>query len=44
MILILDNYLWIFKENVIFGDDLNVKEVWFINLFGWYMFWFDLKI
>lgn len=44
MILILDNHLWISKENVTLGDDLNVKEAWSINLPGRYMLWPDLKI
>lgn len=44
MILILDNHLWISKENVTLGDDLNVKEAWSINLPGGYMLWPDLKI
>lgn len=44
MILYLDNHLWISKENVTLGDDLNVKEAWSINLPGRYMLWPDLTI
>lgn len=38
------NHLWISKENVTVGDDLNVKEAWSIKLLCWYVFWPELTI